>query len=143
MIRPVALIAAFLQLALAHFSDTLGNGFVYSATLNGTNAAVVCISGKVPLNTYIGLGIPANASAPEMRNADLSVAFAASDTNISVLLGVGGIGEFVQYSGSDGVAVIRPGSKYDATRGILTACFERSLTPVFDGGNALVIGGSG
>ncbi|KAJ3240981.1 hypothetical protein HDU81_002150 [Chytriomyces hyalinus] len=72
MLAILVFLAMSVSGALADISQL---GIQIAVTKARGNAALVCITGAVPVNTYIGWGIPKNASAPSMIGAELAIVY--------------------------------------------------------------------
>ncbi|KAJ3266495.1 hypothetical protein HDU77_000595 [Chytriomyces hyalinus] len=118
----------------ASFQDSGGNGFIFSAekSVNSSTNAVVCISGAVPQNTYIGFGIPYYPNAPTMIGSEMYLVYATDDGTVKLLHGKG---VFIDTPtlwmldgnspGSTEGVLVSGNSSYKG--GKLKACFERRL----------------
>ncbi|KAJ3240980.1 hypothetical protein HDU81_002149 [Chytriomyces hyalinus] len=134
-----------------HALYTVGN-FTFSATLTNATTALVCITGAVPTDTYIGFGIPLVASEPYMARSDLTIVYANASNAVVQMHGRGMLSDGPFYA--DDAIMERPtiqvavpaNSSYE--NGVLKACFSRPLnyTNVPEEqqvlGNNLIVGNS-
>ncbi|KAJ3231538.1 hypothetical protein HDU78_007692 [Chytriomyces hyalinus] len=135
-----------------HALFTVAN-FTFSATQTNATTALVCITGAVPIDTYIGFGIPFVASEPYMARSDLTIVYATASKSIVQLHGRGMLADSPFYA--DDAVMERPttqvpvpgNSSYE--NGVLKACFSRPLNYTSSSGseeqvlgNNLVVGNS-
>ncbi|KAI8828077.1 hypothetical protein BJ741DRAFT_627717 [Chytriomyces cf. hyalinus JEL632] len=140
--------------AQVHALFTVAN-FTFSATQTNATTALVCITGAVPTDTYIGFGIPFVASEPYMARSDLTIVYANASKSIVQLHGRGMLSDGPFYA--DDAVMERPttqvpvpgNSSYE--NGVLKACFSRPLNYTSSSssgseeqvlGNNLVVGNS-
>ncbi|KAI8828076.1 hypothetical protein BJ741DRAFT_627716 [Chytriomyces cf. hyalinus JEL632] len=127
-------------------------GFQISVTKAPGNTALVCISGTVPVNTYIGWGIPKNSSAPSMIGAELAIVYygpppvlySPSKIQPPKMRRADSKRDAVQIIQGNGMLADIPSFRQDRRhplristldssykRGVLKACFKRSMLKSF------------
>ncbi|KAJ3078713.1 hypothetical protein HDU99_000416 [Rhizoclosmatium hyalinum] len=119
---PALLVAA--AVSVSALSDPSGK-FTFTATTSASGVATVCVSGKVPQDSWIGLGITATPGA--MAGADLNIL----TTGLSYLHGKGMIMDQLSF-GQDAASTAQPfamlnSAKSSYTGGVLTGCFDRAV----------------
>ncbi|KAJ3210496.1 hypothetical protein HDU82_007986 [Entophlyctis luteolus] len=118
------LLALLAQPATAAFT---ASSFSFGASPPQNNVTTICVSGAVPTNQYIGFGIPASATNPQMTGADIVVAFADA-AGPQLIHGVGTAGPSFTATPAASVAMDSGMSAY--ANGLLTLCFTRPAQTV-------------
>ncbi|KAI8612667.1 hypothetical protein BC830DRAFT_1135661 [Chytriomyces sp. MP71] len=147
------LAAAILCFAAVHaaYTDTAGNGFRYNGKqINATHAEICITATNIDTDTYVGFGIPSNASDPRMVKADLTVVWANASNVVMQLHGRGFLsdGPFFNPDSQSSLPTGEAASPSDSSYvgRVLTACFTRPITysasqsTGFGYGNNLTIG---
>ncbi|KAI8612668.1 hypothetical protein BC830DRAFT_1170875 [Chytriomyces sp. MP71] len=118
----------------ASYQDDMGFGFQFSSKETGDGTSLVCITGHVKPNSYIGFGIPSDPVNPSMTNSEITVVYYDTANTVHLLHGNGRRTEQPIFSvDRAGAPVVCRLSAPDcrAVSGFLNACFVRSTLPCF------------
>ncbi|KAI8621509.1 hypothetical protein BC830DRAFT_1094252 [Chytriomyces sp. MP71] len=120
--------------AKAAYHDDMGFGFQFSSKETSDGTSLVCISGHVKPNSYIGFGIPSDPVNPSMIHSEITVVYYDTANTVRLLHGYGRLTEQPIFSVDPvGVPVVCSLSAPDcsAESGFLKACFVRDTLPCF------------
>ncbi|KAI8838623.1 hypothetical protein BC829DRAFT_436231 [Chytridium lagenaria] len=107
------------------------------SALNNNSMSQITMSARVPVNTWIGLGFPADLNKPGslMADNDLFIAFANANSEVSSLYSKPTVHNFVAVQ-SQGDFVLLPSSSY--SNGVLRVQFTRPIAKVPSGATTYI-----